>query len=159
MSGETGIRDLLTGLYTRDYFDEVIGRELERTRRYNIALSVLSVVITNLPAVHAKHGEDVANAAVVESARALLSNVRETDLVIRWEEDEFVVLLCEADLGACQRKVQQLGALFRAWREGNGPLHGVTVKVRIGASTHDKDIVFPAVLQAARAAARNQTQV
>ena len=26
MSGETGIRDLLTGLYTRDYFDEVIGR-------------------------------------------------------------------------------------------------------------------------------------
>jgi diguanylate cyclase (GGDEF)-like protein len=159
MSGETGIRDLLTGLYTRDYFDEVIGRELERSRRYHIALSVLSVVIANRGTLLQKSGEDVANAAVIEAARTLLANVRESDLVFRWDEDEFVVLLCEADLAACSRKVQQLGGLFRPWREGLGPVKGVAVKIRIGASTHDKDIVFPAVLQAARAAARNQTQV
>jgi len=159
MSGETGIRDLLTGLYTRDYFDEVIGREIERSRRYNTALSVLSVVLTNHSTLLANSGEDVANAAVIESARTLLANIRESDLVFRWEDDEFLVLLCEADIGVCGKKVQQLGALFRPWRDGLGPVKGVPVKVRIGASTHDKDIVFPAVLQAARAAARNQTQV
>jgi diguanylate cyclase (GGDEF)-like protein len=159
MSGETGIRDLQTGLYTRDYFDEVIGRELERSRRYDLALSVLSVVISNQAAIRATSGEDVSSSTVVEAARTLLANVRESDLVFRWEEDEFVVLLCEADLPACSRKVQQLSTIFRPWREGNGPVKTVPVKVRIGASTHDKDIVFPAVLQAARAAARNQTQV
>ena len=89
----------------------------------------------------------------------LLANVRESDLVFRWADDEFVVLLCEADVAACQRKVHHLGSLFRPWRDGLGPVKGVPVKIRIGASTHDKDIVFPAVLQAARAAARNQTQV
>jgi len=159
MSGETGIRDLLTGLYTRDYFDEVIGRELERSRRYSIALSVLSVVLSNHAAILARFGEDLANGAVIEAARTLLGNIRETDIVFRWEEDEFIVLLCEADMSACTKKVHQLGALFRPWRDGQGPVAGVPVKVRIGASTHDKDIVFPAVLQAARAAARNQTQV
>ena len=159
MSGETGIRDLLTGLYTRDYFDEVIGRELERSRRYELALSVLSIVISNQATILEKSGEDAANAAVVESARTLLANVRNSDLVFRWEDDEFVALLVEADLQACSKKVQQLGAVFRPWREGRGPVHGVPVKIRVGASTHEKDIVFPAVLQAARAAARNQTQV
>src|SRR5262249_32078181 len=157
--GETGIRDLLTGLYTRDYFDEVIGRELERSRRYNLALSVLAIVISNRAAILEKSGEDAANAAVVEAARTLLANVRTSDPVFRWEDDEFVVLLVEADLQACSKKVQQLGAVFRPWREGNGSVKGISVKMRVGASTHDKDIVFPAVLQAARAAARNQTQV
>src|SRR2546430_626039 len=108
MYGETGIRDLLTGLYTRDYFDEVIGRELERSRRYNIALSVLSIVISNLGQLMARDDEmETANAAVIEAARTLLANVRETDLVFKWEDDEFLVLLCEADLAACGKKVQQ----------------------------------------------------
>lgn len=159
MSGETGIRDLLTGLFTRDYFDEVIGRELERSRRYNIALSVLSVVVSNYQGLLQNAGEDTAFASIIEAARTLQANVRETDLVFRWEEDEFIVLLCEADLTACGKKVQQLAALFRPWRDGLGPVTGTPVKIRIGASTHDKDIVFPAVLHAARAAARNQTQV
>jgi diguanylate cyclase (GGDEF)-like protein len=159
MSGETGIRDLLTGLFTRDYFDEVIGRELERSRRYHIALSVLSVVVANRSTLLLKSGEEIANAAIIESARTLLANIRETDLVFRWEDDEFIVLLCEADLAACGKKVQHLAGIFRPWRDGLGPVRGVSVKVRIGASTHDKDVVFPAVLQAARAAARNQTQV
>ena len=63
MYGETGIRDLLTGLYTRDYFDEVIGRELERSRRHNIALSVLSVVLVNRDFLQLSQGEEAANAA------------------------------------------------------------------------------------------------
>src|SRR5205085_2717644 len=82
------------------------------------ALSVLSVVLTNLPQIQARNDEgETANAAVIESARMLLANVRETDLVFRWEDDEFLVLLCEADLAACQKKVHQLAALFRPWRE------------------------------------------
>src|SRR5690349_6225160 len=122
MYGETGIRDLLTGLYTRDYFDEVIGRELERSRRYHIALSVLSVVISNLGTLQRTTDEDTSNAAVIEAARTLQANVRETDLVFKWEDDEFVVLLCEADLAACGKKVQQLAALFRPWRDAQGPV-------------------------------------
>ena len=45
---------------------------------------------------------------------------------------------------------------MEGWRDGLGPVPAA-VKVRIGASTHDRDVVFAAVLQAARAAARRQT--
>ncbi len=155
MGGETGIRDLLTGLYTRDYFDEVIGRDLERSRRHNIPLSVLSVVLVNKAWLQ-EQGDEVADAVVAQAGKTLQANVRETDSVFRWEDDEFVCLLWEADQAACARKVQQLAAIFRPWREGLGPVPK-PVKIRIGASTHDRDVVFAAVLQAARAGARAQT--
>lgn len=156
MSGETGIRDLLTGLFTRDYFDEVIGRELERSRRHNIALTVLSVVLSNRASLLATAGEDETNQVIAQTAKTLQANVRETDSVFRWEEDEFIVLLFQTDAAAGAKKVQQLASLFRPWRDGDGPTQ-FPVKIRIGAATHDKDVVFPAVLHAARAGARQQT--
>lgn len=156
MSGETGIRDALTGLYTRDYFDEIIGRELERSRRHHIALSVLSVVLVNREALLKDAGEEAVDILTSQAAKTLQLNVRETDSVFRWEVDEFVCLLFEADAEACAKKVQQLAALFRSWRGGAGPIP-YPVKMRMGAATHQPDVVFAAVLQAARAAARSQS--
>jgi diguanylate cyclase (GGDEF)-like protein len=157
VSGETGIRDLQTGLYAREYFDEIIGRELERSRRHNIALSVLSVVVSNRASLIHSAGEEGFDVVIGEAAKTLQINVRETDLVFRWEIDEFLVLLFEADLEVCSHKVQQLANVFRPWRESQGPIPH-PVKIRVGAATLEKDIVFAGVLQAARAAARNQTR-
>lgn len=156
MSGETGIRDLLTGLYTRDYFDEMIGRELERSRRHGIDLSVLSVVLANQQAVLEQGGPEAVDLVLSQAAKTIQLQTRETDVVFRWEHDEFLVLLFEADVDACAKKVQQLSQLFRSWREGNGPVP-YAVKIRVGAATLERDIVFAGVLQAARAAARSQT--
>jgi len=152
MSGDTGIRDVVTGLYVRAYFDDVIARELERSRRHGIALSVVSVVVENLAGI-ALEGEDAAVSVLVGTARELLANVRETDHAFRWEEDEFVLLLFEADADACARKVTSLDALFRPWRDGSGPVP-VPVRVRVGGATHEEGLVFPSVLQAARAISR-----
>lgn len=157
MNGETGIRDLQTGLYARDYFDEIIGRELERSRRHDIALSVLSVVVTNRAGLLQSAGDEAFDIVIGQAAKTLQLSVRETDLVFRWEIDEFLVLLFEADLDVCSHKLQQLANVFRPWREGQGPIPH-SVKIRVGAATLEKDIVFAGVLQAARAAARNQTR-
>jgi acetylornithine/succinyldiaminopimelate/putrescine aminotransferase len=69
MGGDTGIRDVVTGLYVREYFDDVIARELERSRRHGIHLSVLSVVLANLAELSEALGADLGS-AVVEAARA-----------------------------------------------------------------------------------------
>jgi diguanylate cyclase (GGDEF)-like protein len=158
MSGETGIRDLLTGLFTRDYFDEIIGRELEKSRRNNIPLSVLSIVLSNGASIRSSGGDEAFARTVIAMARTLLQNVSEGDSLFRWEEDEFIAFLPETDGPACARRVQRLASLFRPWREATGPVPNA-VKVRIGAATLEKDVVFPAVLQTARAIARNQTLV
>jgi GGDEF domain-containing protein len=89
----------------------------------------------------------------VEIARELGRKVRETDHLFRWEADEFLLLLFGADGAACAQKVQQLDQLFRSWRDGGGPVP-VGVRIRVGGATHESDIVFASVLQAARAMAR-----
>lgn len=153
MSGDTGIRDAVTGLYVREYFDDVIARELERSRRHGIRLSVVSVALCNLAEVGGEEDEATLS-VVVETARALQQSVRETDHLFRWEYDEFLLLLFGADEDACALKVQQLDALFRPWRDGGGPLP-ISIRVRIGGATHEDGIVFASVLQAARATARS----
>jgi diguanylate cyclase (GGDEF)-like protein len=152
MGADTGIRDVVTGLYVREYFDDVIARELERSRRHGIALSVVSVVLANLGEV-AESGEETRDAVLGETAKELQRSVRETDHLFRWEDDELLVLLFGADAHACALKVQQLDQLFRPWRDGAGPVP-VPVRVRVGGATHEEGIVFPSVLQAARETAR-----
>jgi diguanylate cyclase (GGDEF)-like protein len=150
--GDTGIRDAVTGLYVREYFDDVIVRELERSRRHGIALSVVSIVIANLGDV-ATSGVGTGDAVLAETARELQRNVRETDHLFRWEDDELLLLLFEGDAAACGQKVQQLDSLFRPWRSGLGPVT-VPVRVRIGGATYEEGLVFASVLQAARASTR-----
>jgi diguanylate cyclase (GGDEF)-like protein len=155
-SGPVKIRDQDTGAYTREFFDEIIARELERARRHHDTLSVLSVLLVNWDEVLAKGGPEAGATAMAEAANVLRTSVRETDLVFRWQADEFVILLVEADLAACAKKVEQFGASFRPWREGNGPV-SVPVKFRVGGCTLEEDLVFAGVLQAARTAARERS--
>src|SRR5512143_3025546 len=96
MSADTGIRDAATGLYVREHFDDVIERELERSRRHGIPLSVVSVVLANFAEVSAA-GEETLNAVLGETAKELQRNTRETDHLFRWEEDELLVLFFGAD--------------------------------------------------------------
>ena len=152
MTADTGIRDAVTGLYVREYFDDVITRELERSQRHGIALSVVSIVILNIGQI-AEGSEDDAFAVLVETARELQRQVRETDHLFRWEDDEFLLLLFGADSTACALKVRQLDALFRPWRDALGPVPA-SVRIRVGGATHQDDIVFASVLQAARESAR-----
>jgi len=149
---EASIRDPETGLYARAYFDEVIGRELERAKRHGLALSVVSVVL-DLGDPEAETEREAARESLVAAAQVLSASTRETDLVFRWEEDEFLVLLFEADAAARQRKMELLKDLYAAWGEETEPAVR-PVRVRIGSGTLEEGRVFAGVLQAARAAAR-----
>ena len=155
-SGPVTIRDRETGAYTREFFDEIIGREVERARRHRNTLSVLSVLLANWQEIVAKSGLEAGTTVMAEAANVLHVSVRETDFVFRWQADEFVLLLIQADLAACARKVEQFGTSFRPWREGKGPV-ALPLRFRVGASTLEEGVVFAGVLQAARAASRERS--
>jgi|MudIll2142460700_1097286.scaffolds.fasta_scaffold330698_2 diguanylate cyclase (GGDEF)-like protein len=156
MASWAQIRDLETGVYTREFFDEIIGRELEHAKRHGHVLSVLSILVVNWEETVAKAGAAEAAAALKTAAATIQANLRATDLLCRWGEDEFVVLLVAADLEACKQKIRLFGSLFRPWREGKGPLL-MGVKIRVGASMLEDRLEFAGVLQAARQAARDRS--
>lgn len=154
MSAPYPIRDPQSGAYSRAFFDEIVDREVERARRHGSVLSVLSIVLANWAEFSESLTPQALDGAVHTLANTLQANLRLTDYLFRWEEDEFLALLVEANLDGCKLKVARLAETFRPWREGRGPLPQ-RLKVRVGAGVLGQGLVFPAVLQMSRQAARD----
>lgn len=154
MSALFPIRDPQSGAYTRAFFDEIVDREVERSRRHGSVLSVLSIVLVNWTEFMAAAPPPALEGAVRTVANTLFANLRLTDYLFRWEDDEFLALLVEANLDGCKLKVARLAETFRPWREGKGPLPQ-RLKVRVGAGVLGPGLAFPAVLQMSRQAARD----
>ncbi len=87
--------DDLTKLYNSRYLNVVLDRELKRSERYRNFFSVLFMDLDFFKRVNDSHGHLVGTRVLVEAGSVLRSCVRETDTVVRYGGDEFVVLLVE----------------------------------------------------------------
>jgi diguanylate cyclase (GGDEF)-like protein len=90
---ELVITDALTGTRNRRFFDEVIGRELQRHKRYLTPLSIVFIDIDRFKAINDTLGHETGDRVLREVATFLLRNIREADYVFRWGGDEFLVLI------------------------------------------------------------------
>ena len=105
---EMGIRDRLTGLYNRHYFNDVIRRELAGSRRHGTAISVLLIDVDRFKQINDIRGHQVGDEVLQFVANFLTACVRESDLVFRWGGDEFLVLLTQADEASAAQKAEEL---------------------------------------------------
>jgi diguanylate cyclase (GGDEF)-like protein len=103
--------DALTGCRNRRYFDEVIGREIQRHRRYRIPLSLLFVDIDRFKAINDTLGHEAGDRVLHGVAGFLNRSVRGADYVFRWGGDEFLILIsCRED--EAERKAAELQSAF-----------------------------------------------
>jgi diguanylate cyclase (GGDEF)-like protein len=120
------ITDPLTGCRNRRFFDEVIGRELQRHRRYGIPLSLLFVDIDRFKTINDTYGHDVGDEVLKKVAAFLLANIREADYVFRWGGDEFLVLISCHEAEARKR-----GTALEVAFTGSADAHTMPVEVRL----------------------------
>jgi diguanylate cyclase (GGDEF)-like protein len=105
------ITDALTGCRNRRFFDEVIGRELQRHRRYDVPLSLLFVDIDRFKAINDTLGHEAGDRVLQQVASFLVRNIREADYVFRWGGDEFLILIsCRED--EARQRGMELRAAF-----------------------------------------------
>jgi diguanylate cyclase (GGDEF)-like protein len=92
------ITDPLTGCRNLRFFDEVIGRELQRHLRYNVPLTLLFVDIDRFKTINDTLGHETGDRVLRQVAAFLARNVREADYVFRWGGDEFLIMIsCRED--------------------------------------------------------------
>jgi diguanylate cyclase (GGDEF)-like protein len=97
------ITDALTGTRNRRFFDEVIGRELQRHRRYRTPLSIVFVDVDRFKAINDTLGHETGDRVLRDVAAFLLKNFREADYVFRWGGDEFLLLITCSEAEAVRR--------------------------------------------------------
>jgi diguanylate cyclase (GGDEF)-like protein len=90
-------QDPLTGLHNRRSLEQVIDKEIARSRRYGKALSLLMIDVDDFKAINDQFGHLVGDAVLKDVAMLIEQQVREIDEVCRFGGEEFVVLLVEAD--------------------------------------------------------------
>jgi diguanylate cyclase (GGDEF)-like protein len=90
-------QDPLTLLHNRRSFEQIIDKEIARSRRYGKALSLLMIDVDDFKAINDQYGHLVGDAVLKDVAILIQQQVREIDEVCRFGGEEFVVLLVEAD--------------------------------------------------------------
>jgi diguanylate cyclase len=145
---EMGIRDRLTGLYNRHYFNDVIRRELARSRRHGGALSVLLIDVDRFKEINDIRGHQVGDGVLQFVANYLTAGVRESDLVFRWGGDEFLVLLTQADEASAAQKCEELANRHLPKLPGDERLR---IDLSVGWATHQPNAEFPKTLAEADA--------
>jgi diguanylate cyclase (GGDEF)-like protein len=141
------ITDALTGTRNRRFFDEVIGRELQRHKRYRTPLSIVFIDVDRFKAVNDTLGHEAGDRVLREVAVFLLRNIREADYLFRWGGDEFLVLISCTEQEALRRAVALQEAFATSPHVANLPA-GVGLSIGCVEVPPDTDDIMP-LIQAA----------
>jgi len=97
---EKSIKDLLTGLFNRRYFDEKMSEELIRATRLKYKIVIVSIDINNFKFINDNYGHGAGDKLLLEFAGILKDSLRKNfDSIFRFGGDEFVVLLVNCETG------------------------------------------------------------
>jgi len=101
-------QDPLTGMHNRRGMDVVLVREIARARRGGHALSVAMLDIDHFKQVNDTFGHAAGDRALVHLSEITRSVLRETDIMVRYGGEEFLMILPETDLNGAQFVVDRL---------------------------------------------------
>ncbi len=87
------LTDPLTGTYNRNFIQQTLRREVGLARRYQAAFSLLVMDIDHFKQVNDRYGHDAGDQVLCAVANTIRETLRETDMLVRYGGDEFVVLL------------------------------------------------------------------
>ncbi|RXJ81976.1 GGDEF domain-containing protein [Arcobacter sp. F2176] len=86
-------KDPLTSVYNRKFLVEHLNKLLPLSKRENKNISFLMVGIDHFKAVIDEFDYDIGDKVLISLSEILRNNIRESDIVVRLEADEFLVTL------------------------------------------------------------------
>ena len=129
---ESAVRDGLTGLYNRRYFDERLRSELTFANRHLATLALMLVDIDHFKRINDERGHQTGDTALREIARRLSAAMRVEDVVARFGGEEFAIICRSTSEAEAKALADRLRAIIAAEISvPGGPLLRVTASVGI----------------------------
>jgi len=104
------ITDRLTQINNRVKFDQAMGEEVKRSKRYNTDLALIMFDIDHFKHVNDTYGHDVGDKVLVTLVQLVKKCIRETDIFARWGGEEFMLLLPHTNLENTSKLAERIRA-------------------------------------------------
>jgi len=137
---ELSTTDGLTKINNRRHFLELARKEMERSERLGLVLSLIMFDVDHFKETNDRSGHQAGDEVLVAICRKVAESLREYDIFGRYGGDEFTILLPQTDLKHAQRVGERLEASVQTLQIpslGDKPL---SISVGVGArspSHHD----------------------
>jgi len=159
--------DELTRLRNARYLRQFLVNEMKRARRFGSKISALFLDLDDFKTVNDIHGHLVGSHALMEVASVILPSVRDTDCVVRYGGDEFVVILPETSVHEAVRVAERIRAKIERHRFTGGRRLQIHLTSSIGLAAFPDDALSPhqliaradRAMYAAKAANKNCVRV
>jgi len=98
--------DVLTKLYNRRMFEEMLSKEINRAHRYSHPLSIILLDIDDFKLFNDTYGHKVGDEILYNIANILKINIRKSDIISRWGGEEFVIILPNLAIDEAKQKAE-----------------------------------------------------
>lgn len=102
------VTDELTQAYNRSKFEEIIGREMERSSRLKQPLSVIIFDIDRFKMINDSFGHLTGDDVLRTLAALARESIRDTDYLVRWGGEEFLVVSPETAIDKAALMAERL---------------------------------------------------
>lgn len=123
--------DALTGLYNRRRFDEVLIKEWNQAKRYNLFFSLLLFDVDHFKRFNDQHGHDQGDRVLKSIGQAMQELFRDVDHPCRYGGEEFVVILPNTGFPGANLAAERLRQTIEALM-----IDGLKVTISIGVAIH-----------------------
>jgi len=106
--------DSLTGLFNRRKGREIIEREIRRAVRYDRPLSIIMLDLDHIKDINDRNGHLAGDRVLRSVAQTLQDQMRNTDILMRWGGEEFIVISVETEEVEARRLAERLRAALVA---------------------------------------------
>ena len=138
-----GMVDVLTGMHSRRWFDQMVRRALRRCTIQGKPFSLVMTDVDDFMDYNEKYGRICGDLALNKIARTIQEHLRATELAVRYEGDRLLVILPETDLQQSRRVAERLRQAVMYTdipATGGRKLPSLTISVGIAQATDDQSV-------------------
>lgn len=125
------LTDAVTGLYNRNYWEQIISGTTFQPRTQNFSLILIDV--DNLKEINDTYGHIAGDKVIEIVGQAIKKCIRKEDAGLRYGGDEFIILLFNQDKKAAYRVIERIRREINKLAAGQG----MNIQISAGAAYYD----------------------
>jgi diguanylate cyclase (GGDEF)-like protein len=125
------LTDAVTGLYNRNYWEQIISEVTLHPRTQNFSLILIDV--DNLKEINDTYGHMAGDKAIEIVGQAIKKSIRKEDAGLRYGGDEFIILLFNQDKKAAYKVIERI----RREINESAAEQGMNIQISAGVAYYD----------------------